>query len=288
MQFVIAESVARRSFKNSLGDVNHAYATWIVALANLPAAGSVIPADLALVWHPKNVERSKLIAHDAAKRAVLGLVVSSFDEFIDCLRARPFLTDEAFRQNLTGSVGERLGACQAELETLDETSCLMDLLIYWRNRLVHGSKSNLDPTVVAQLRVHADGIASEYAGCDVELAVTHSRTRELPSNVEILALILAAQRFVRRVDRLLIERLNVETYLYECVGHFLLSSGKSVQEVWCWKPERRETWTKQVVSHYGIVEQEMSMLEYHSPDFTAAIRDLSQSSLTDVVRAMGR
>lgn len=233
-----------------MGDVNHAFATWIVALTTLESASPVIPTDLTLGWQPTNKTRSLQTASDVAKRSVLSLILMALDDFFETLRVEPrFISDQlATVLQEDARVVERIQAVADHCKIDDETVHLLTVLRVWRNKLIHPTKARLDGATVGKLRRHASRIAEDYASCDVEKLIEHTNMRGVPSRVETLALILAAQRFVLRADRFLIQAASPDDYLRQLIKSVPTTV---VRDTWALEPHRRRQWLARLCASNG-------------------------------------
>jgi len=278
---VISISGPRRHYKRLVGDANHAYATILVALANIPAE-PVVPEDLALDWTGQNPEHSLDTARDAAKRAVLGLIAASIDEYLGTLVSLPSILPPTLATETADT--RMLGAKLTKLfdaNDYEESDALIRLLLYWRNREFHSGAQDATKEI-EKLERNKPKIETRYPRFDVTKAISHCRLRTKPSNIDILTLLQASHRFVAQTDEFFLRNINPRTFIRAFLGDCHETNKAALKSAWAKDPDRRKTWMLNMLSHHGLVETGAPPAG-SSPDFTAAIDEAIALPLNTLV-----
>ncbi|MEC9363749.1 MAG: hypothetical protein VYC42_11040 [Pseudomonadota bacterium] len=175
------QTPARVRFKHYFGQANHYLVTGLVALHHLEASPVVsAPTELHTTWNPKDknasIHRTRLFTH----QAILGSAVDAIDMYISLLYRKPnYIRDRALCSALdnAGRSVQRKVVAVAESYALEaSTVALVDILITWRNNVVHELADNtLRAETIAVLEKNADAISQNYRGLTVENCLKRRR-----------------------------------------------------------------------------------------------------------------
>ncbi|UUI39978.1 hypothetical protein [Oceanobacillus oncorhynchi] len=164
------------------------------------------------------------------------------------------------------SVSKKMDVFKRNINCLDVESALVLLAITWRNRLVHNFAENkLTDNTREVLSNSKDYIKEHYRGLDVDqlLKSFDSSYKSIPRFKEITALISASITFVTDVDKKLMDRLEVNTYLEEVIAHYILNGTemedidakhnpvKTVRSIWTKPIEIKKKKLLNVFGQYG-------------------------------------
>lgn len=228
------QTPARTRFKKHFGQANHYLVTGLVALHLLEASEVVsAPPELHTSWNPKDknssIHRTRLFAHQAA----LASAVDAVDMYISLLYRKPnYIKDKDLCSALDGanrSVQKKVAAVAGHYQLKPMTVALVDILITWRNNLVHELADNtLRPETVAVLANSAKSIAENYRGLITDGLKEKAEKGDSLTFKETTSLINAAHNFVEEVDAIVIERLDLGDLCRELVADALADSSRGV------------------------------------------------------------
>lgn len=248
-------SRAFKKFKKKMGQTNHFLITIMVGL-DAVAAGAQKRDDFHVSWSPKDinnsVDRSKLYA----KKASLSWAVDCVDMyFTECNRVpRLFKCGESSQIDGTGhSVYNKLGVIiDNHSEMTPDLYSYVDLLICWRNNMVHFDAHNslkpesenyfqqwidreADEEQTHQLCL--DASASAFDDCKGDISKDHFiKTRyhlnftqmigrfndgKAPSLKELTTLISMTIHFIEKLDAILVSEIDQYAYLEMVLYNYL-------------------------------------------------------------------
>src|SRR3569833_2895618 len=265
------QTPARTRFKRHFGQANHYLVTGLVALHHLEVSNVVsAPPELHKTWNPKDktssIQRTRLFAHQAA----LSSAVDAIDMYISLLYRKPnYIKDKELCSALDGanrSVQKKVAAVANHYLLTPATVALVDVLITWRNNLVHELADNtLRPETLAVLAKNATSIAEDYRGLITDGLQLKAEKGESLTFKETTSLISAAHLFVEEVDTIVIKRLDIGELCREVVGDALAGNSKSadfVAKYYSLQPDARRRYVRNwLANEHGVSGVEDAALE---------------------------
>lgn len=182
-------------------------------------------------WNPQDVERSANRSRDYAIKTSLAWVTDLVDVYrISIMRLPGAFTAEQLefinnseKDNKTNSRSVKLQSCIRVIGEIDSCDlALVQLGIYWRNRIVHSSASStLDSDVKGRLRKNVGYFKEVYRGLDVELALQAAVNGNAPRFKEVASIIQASHRLVEAMDTRVVSLLSAEIYADSILHHHI-------------------------------------------------------------------
>lgn len=231
------QSPARRSFKKIVGQNNHFLITIHVGLAAIEAGSAKLPHDMHVSWDPHDRVSSAARSRGFANKSALAWLVDGVDTYTRALKSRPSLVSqrvisdlEEAERNRDGIAGKIriLASGTGQVDTAE--AALVEIAIWWRNRLVHQSASGKIKKALAAVALgHSDHYIANYQGLLIDELIGHAELRPTvpPTLKEITAIIRAAHKLVERIDGSLLRRLDAPSYLNEVLSQHLTADVES-------------------------------------------------------------
>lgn len=220
---IMKQTPARTRFKDHFGQANHYLVTSLVALHCLDASDvSTAPPELHTIWNPKekkaSIQRTRLFTLNS----ILGSAVDAIDMYISLLQRKPnYIRNTLLESALDASnrsVQKKVLAVSLHY-SIDPCVCaLLDVLITWRNNIVHELAEN---TLLHETKniLAANGtlIAAQYRGLNVSQLPKKAESGENLTFKETASLINAAHHFVEQVDTKVIKSLNISELCFDII-----------------------------------------------------------------------
>jgi hypothetical protein len=190
--------------------------------------------------------------------------------YISLLYRKPnYIKDKELCSALDGanrSVQKKVAAVASYYLLKPVTVALVDVLITWRNNLVHELADNtLRPETVAALADGATSIAEDYRGLVTNGLQQKAEKGEPLTFKETTSLINAAHKFVEEVDAIVIERLDLGDFCRELVADALAGSSRSADflaKYYSLAPDARRRYVRNWLANvHGISGMEDATLE---------------------------
>ncbi len=217
--FFVTETVARRRFKDLLGQANHFLITILIGLNGIEKGLVVRDDDFHAAWNPKDVissaRRSRVFALD------LGLVrsVDALDAYMTwCNRKPTAIHEDSFRSAMDSvgrSVWKKLEVFSSNLPGTDPwLLALVRSAVAWRNQRVHSlDEDKIIPDDRQTLVFNEDRIANQFRGLRVQEFLKNFDAHKGPAFKETAGFIDAMHKIIQHFDGELIRRLDPVTLL---------------------------------------------------------------------------
>jgi hypothetical protein len=265
------QTAARVRFKRYFGQANHYLVTGLVALHHLEESAVVsAPSELHTTWNPKDknasIHRTRLFTH----QAILGSAVDAIDMYISLLYRKPnYIKDHALCSALDGagrSVQRKVIAVAEHYALEASTVALVDVLITWRNNVVHELADNtLLTNTIAALKQHAEMIAGNYRGLIVDKLPQKAEAGDSLTFKETASLISAAHHFVEAVDAKVLKCLDLSELCLDLVTDTLTGSSKNadfIAKYYSLPPDARRRYIRNwLANEHGISGVEDGILD---------------------------
>lgn len=241
-----------------LGHANHFLITILVGLDAVGSGHATLSAEFSTSWDPRDAEVSALRSREFALEAVTAWSVDALDTYRRLLTSEsaPYLS-RSMRVSVESEDGLRL-----RLRKLFQVSGALpapevdmtEMLIVWRNKLVHsGARDSVPRDVSARLLAASEDIASAYRNLDVKRTIESVTGKRSPTFKEATAFVTAAHRFVERVDGAVIARVDLDACLRAAlVAHIADDPINRCRSIWVPDQERRRNSILQVAQNFGL------------------------------------
>jgi len=208
---------ARAGFKRRSGHTTQHLLTLVVgvdAVRNGARATDSLPA----TWNPRNAEDAADRARVFALNAALLWNAESVISYVqDLTRSIPRTLSEALIEDIrkVEDKEEKLVLlCERMTVTELDALALVRAGYVWRNRVTHYAATNkIKDLVASHLATNAERINDEYQGLEVEQLVGRIHRGESPRLKETAAMVRAASRLVREIDRRVVSECGTLNYL---------------------------------------------------------------------------
>lgn len=222
-------TLARRAFKQKLGQANHFLVTTLVALDCLDKNPRHEAAGLHAAWSPKSVPNSIQRSRVFILHSFLGTAVDALDVYFSLLNRKPdFLQDAGFSQVLQAckrSVHKKASTFASWVPGIKVEAALVEVLITWRNNVMHELADNiLSDSSKDALKAYAHQIASSYRNLNPENLVKKAETGADLTFKETASLIGAAHNFVEAIDRHVLANLDRPAFYLNFMRDWLVQN----------------------------------------------------------------
>ncbi len=221
-------SQALSLFKKEAGQINHMLITLYVGL------DGIIPYDLSpnpsihTTWNPKSkqasVERSRIFA----RKATIAWLVNCVDMYFQTINQAPllFLPDNIKfifdGEEYSHSIYKRVNHINSYLTFSTIDTSFVDLLICWRNRIVHhGAKNDIVPANRQLLVENKDSIFKDFCGLDITKVLEHFDNNSVPTFKEVTSLVHATTNYIYQLDERLIKKLDLQRYADRIIINYI-------------------------------------------------------------------
>lgn len=226
---VLKSTKARKEFKEKFGQANHLLITTLVGLDAIEK--KLIkekPKSFSTSWNPKDTTASARRARIFLLKSFLGSAVEALEMYLTELNRKPKLLqdhkDERFIR-IYSSAGQSI--YKKVIKIGDEIKLdpiiigLIEILITWRNYTLHYDIDNeLRPEIWKILIENTAKIKTGFNGLDVlRLKDTWEKNKDFTFK-ETASIINACQIFVEKVDSFVIQNLDLEKYVLDCLEKY--------------------------------------------------------------------
>lgn len=226
-----------RVFKKSIGNANHFLITILVGLDSIEKYDIDKNDEFSTSWNPKSKVQSSRRSRTFALKSVMAWIVDNLDMYIRTINEKPKLVSDCVSKKLDAdgrSIYNRFLTLSSEY-SIDDTieHAMVDLLICWRNRLVHfKADNNISENSKTILLKQCDKISDDYSGLSVVECIESFEHSKSPRFKEVAALIRAAHQYVYMLDEKLYFQIDKEKYLFDNVGLFFDNDDKKIDSVY--------------------------------------------------------
>lgn len=257
-------------FKKEIGQANHFFITILVGLNGIKSGEIEKEDSFRTSWNPKNkiisAERSK----GFAKKSTLAWVVDNLDMYLrKCNEEPKLITDPRLESDFNGnnrSVYKNFLSIKDYLLICNLNSAMVDLLICWRNRLVHyKAKNDIQDESRKILNDNKEIIKKKHRGLNIEDTLKSFDGNEtMPTFKEVTSLIKATIDFVYEIDEKLIKRLDIIKYADIILLQYIKNDKtKRLNNIFSNSKDKREKCIKNILREYGIAfEKKSKTLDY--------------------------
>jgi len=224
----ISHSYALGKFKKEIGQANHMLITILVGLDGVITSDFDIAPEFRASWNPKSkitsAERSKLYA----KKTSLSWLVNCLEMYLKLIVREPSLIEdctlheEYSNDKNSRSVYNRIKLLCEYFEISSIDYALVDLLICWRNSIMHFDVKNV-PTNSNRKRLteNANEIAKTHCGLDIVCTLNSFDKNQQPSFKEVTSFVRSSINLVYEIDRHLVQSLDTSRYTDRTIMNYL-------------------------------------------------------------------
>ena len=269
-------SGAYRKFKKELGQANHFLITIMIGL-DAVADGAQKREGFQATWNPQNLTASVVRSRHYAIKSALAWAVDSLDMYLRLCNRAPYLYREPERLEIAQtkhSVYKKVGVVLANHpEIPDSQSAYVDLLICWRNNLVHFDAENqvMDVSRRYFREMPPDDPVIRRYHLNVSDMLAHFRQSLCPTFKEIATLISMTIHFAESLDGILLREIDQYQFLRQHLWQLLQQNEKNavVFSRRNTTPEIRQKRLRQLFATEGISP------DFYNADGERFIRDTS-------------
>lgn len=217
-------SRAYKKFKTEVGQANHFLITIIIGL-DAVEDGAQKRKTFNTTWNPRNVEASVGRSRHYAIKSALAWVVDNLDMYLRICNREPRLYNDSESSEIADTKHSVYNKLTCVINNHRELSinkyAYVDLLVCWRNNLVHFDAENqLMPTSLNYFKnIPSDDIVTNTYHLDVDKMLNRFNNKECPTFKETATLISMTIHFVEELDRLLLRDIQqyrfLEVFLYQ-------------------------------------------------------------------------
>lgn len=259
-----------------MGQANHFLITILVGLDAVKDGAQKCPG-FQTVWAPKSVAASVSRSRHYVIKSALAWAVDNLDMYLRLCNRMPRLYGEEESLDIADTKHSVFLKLMVVLRRHAELpigqAAYVDLLICWRNRLVHFDAENQlsTPTQRYFRNIPAsDSVISKYH-LDVDEMLKHFTKMECPTFKEITTLISMTIHFVETLDHILLDQVDQYQFLTQTLS-WLLKQDETALGVFSHRnttPLKRQKRLKQLFVTNGIPE------DFYNADGQKFIEDIS-------------
>lgn len=249
MPLFLNESIARKRFKDLLGQANHLLITILVGLyAVEKELINKVPEELRAAWNPQNIQASAGRSRVMVLQMALVRATDALDAYISWIRREPSLIQDPNLRNKIDGHGNkvfcRFDEIRKDCSSLDKRiAALIAVMIVWRNLTVHSLANNPVPDGDWKiLEENKTWLRKEFKGMEFERLLSNFNKGDNPTFKETASFIRATQCAIEHLDGYYLQRLDKEAYLKRLIWDCLsqdknqhspeASRKKNVQSIW--------------------------------------------------------
>lgn len=215
----INHSVALKRFKAEIGQANHMLITIMVGLDGVIQYNVEAQKEFHTSWNPKSkmdsVNRSKVFA----KKASMAWLVDCLDIYLRLVNQFPSLiSNKKLKQSFDSednsrSIYKRIDLICKHYNIQSIDYAMVDLLICWRNRLVHfQAENNISSNNRKILTLHSEEIKKKHCGLSIHETLESFDKSAVPTFKEVTSFVRASINLVSDLDKCLLRNINGVIY----------------------------------------------------------------------------
>lgn len=260
-----------KKFKKNVGQANQFIITILIGLRGVEIGKVTKEEGFNTTWNPKNVKDSTERSKEFMLKSALIFLVDNLDMYIKSSNREPrIITNDELHKNLNdinnNSIRERFKIINNHFKINEIDSNLVnmvDLLIYWRNRVVHfDAYDNLSNACKKDLVENKSKIHSRFCGLNIEDALYRYEERKSPSFKETTSLIKACIDYVYIIDGLILKETDINNYFERIVNYYFSNkeigtiNSKSIERInkfYVKTEKRKQVVIRNLLNEYSIV-----------------------------------
>lgn len=274
----IARSYALKKFKKEIGQANHFLITILVGLDGVKSGNIEKNIEFDAAWNPKSViasaERSRLYAIKSS----LAWVVDCFDMYLRLCNRKPRLLSEELSNKFDGIGHSIYGKYRlvSDAYALSESDkAVVDLLICWRNRMVHFDADNdisKESRNVIESSLYEDELVIK-THLDIGQMLYSFDKKESPKFKEITFMVRKTISFIECLDRLLLDKKDTLSILDDRLCDELKNNNQIFNGIFLTEGDKRKQKLIQFIKNCGFID-----LDNNNEDEKLFIENISAMS----------
>jgi len=262
-----------------IGQSNHMLITAMIGLDMISTNTSKIDNNLNVAWNPRNPFQSAERSKEYVRKSSLAWLVDCVDMYFRLINRSPrLLQDQKLQDKFNDSIDSR--SINARVNTLLEhysintiDSALFDLLICWRNRLVHfDADNNILPSNKILLLSKKDEISSIHCGIDIERSLDSFEKKTVPTIKEVTTFVKSSIDLLYTIDDILIKKLDLIKYSDQVImKYFSEFTTKRIDNIFSKDEVRKQKAIRQILIQASFNDSEKNDVD----EFCSLISALS-------------
>lgn len=266
-------SQALKAFKKESGQINHMLITLYVGLDGIVSHNLSLNPNLHTSWNPKSKESSVDRSRIFVRKATITWLVDCIDMYLKLINQAPLLLlPSEIKHAIDGeeysrSIYKRVQYLNSQFDLTVVETALIDLLICWRNKMVHYDAEN-DITADNRQLLLANKciILKGFCGLDIVAVLKHFDENIVPTFKEVTSLVRATINYIYQLDNILINQLDLKSYADRIIIHYL-REGKSkeneninhrINNIFSKDDSTKLRTIKQILKQNGFMESEVT------------------------------
>ena len=252
------KTIARKHFKQMLGQANHFLITTLIGLNCVENNNDIEkPQEFSTSWNPKNIFNSARRSREYILNSALAWTVDSLEAYMSLIHKKPkIIEDEKFSVMMSEagrSVYKKVLGYSEYFEVDKTLTSLMELLITWRNNITHFTAENKLPENSKQHLLESNKeILDNYSGLAIDTAIKKAEKGKSPSFKECASLIHATQQFVEKIDTIILENMDKKIYAENIFKYYFENDKKKKKSKFLGHTlQDREKVLKNILSNLG-------------------------------------
>lgn len=271
----ITKSFALKKFKNEIGQANHFLITILIGLDGVKSEKVVKNVEFDAAWNPKDVVASANRSRIYTIKASLAWTVDCLDMYLRLCNRKPRLLSEELSDkfNVTHhSVYQKYKLISDEYTISDIDKAVVDLLICWRNRMIHFDADNdiLEKSRNVLTTIKDEDEIINKTHMDIKQLLDSFDKKECPKFKEMAFMIKRTILFVESIDKILLDRLDVLAFLDDMLCSELKNNPQCFERIFLTVGDKRKQKIIQYIKNCGFTrlednsEEENKFIDYIS------------------------
>jgi hypothetical protein len=266
----LKRSLAYRKFKDEIGQANHFLITILVGLDAVQDKIAIKKPGFDVTWEPRDVVASAKRSRFFAIKSSLGWIVDNLDMYLRLCNQEPKLLSDTLSHKFDGTENSVYRKYKVIIENYTSIDPLkkayVDLLICWRNRMIHYDVSNplLQNSIDIFMGIAKTDIRITKYKLDIDRMLKEFDDKDCPTFKELAFMIKMTIDFIEEVDNLLLSSLDTVKYMDRVFYDFLNKDESNILKYWCNDVAKQKKWLTQffVTNGFIITEKTTSCDEY--------------------------
>lgn len=240
MKLFLNESIARKKFKDLLGNANHFLITILVGLDAIE--NNIItecPSELRTSWNPKDSKASANRSRIMVLEMVLVRATDALDAYLTWARREPSIIHiDAVKKSIDESrrsIFLKFQAICDHYPFLDKrVNALVEVMITWRNKAVHSLSDNEVSKESWQILENNKAWLDEtFQGMRFDRLLSDFNKGGPPTFKETTSFVRATHQLIEQLDEHYLKELSPERFLKSLIARNLgANPAKTIQSIW--------------------------------------------------------
>lgn len=264
-------------FKREIGQANHYLITILVGLDGVKTGSTEKNEEFSTSWNPKDKTASVNRSREFTIKSSLSWAVDNLDMYYRKSYEDPKLVTNP---DLQSSLDKNNQSVYLAFKSFGEfydfdqiNASIVDLMICWRNRLIHYKAENKPSNeVISLLKESQTEIIKRHNGMDILLTLERFDNKQAPTFKETASMIKALIEYVYQLDKYLMDGIDLLNYSDRIIINYIRDNvEKRLQNIYNNDYESRMKVIWNVLSEYGLNEE-------NTPSLKKFVKDMSNLS----------